>query len=614
MQSFMNQRHMKLDDTEDRPATARRSFVRKTTRASITSESTPVPPISPEKKPMPENGNRRSLMRRRTSRTSMGSKAESNTQPGSSVERRGDVTPVVTRLTVGGDIVHHVSPALAAGSPSTEHSQTPNGVRQRSSSVGSHNIHMTPRTADKLKTPRTPKTPIVLSPGGKRMRAKMPSISRSPTSPSDRHSHSNSTPTMVFSPPTLPNGATEEEVDELLERTQHNLLDVEGHIRTKPSKDKQQKPNRLYTSARRCQWGRVLEECHRNPRDAQYVSRKDGTTALHLAVLSRSNPQMRDGEYEGYAPAPLDIIEELLMACPEAAIMRCHVKSYTPLSYACLVGDKEYDMDSCAEIVRIILHHAPQSAYVFTDDGLSALDVHILSYSRFHREKHETYSGGRTSTVVLRTLLAERPDLSSSRVYKNKVRGPIELLYRSNTEEFKEAIEDENAGKSEEERQQAKKIRCASVASMLTDWWAWKWALLLLKFSTIEEIEATGRPFSAVHAAGRLVGCPLPILILAVENFPDKLAERDPKGDLYNLPLHDICSWEADQEKIAGDPFVQGRKAKAIQYALKEYPEAARMTNNMGETPLQLAIETCTPWHGTWTIGFVDHAHTSAHK
>jgi hypothetical protein len=31
---------------------------------------------------------------------------------------------------------------------------------------------------------------------------------------------------------------------------------------------------------------------------------------------------------------------------------------------------------------------------------------------------------------------------------------------------------------------------------------------------------------------------------------------------------------------------------------LNEYPDASRMTNNMGETPLQLAVETCTPWHG----------------
>jgi hypothetical protein len=30
---------------------------------------------------------------------------------------------------------------------------------------------------------------------------------------------------------------------------------------------------------------------------------------------------------------------------------------------------------------------------------------------------------------------------------------------------------------------------------------------------------------------------------------------------------------------------------------MEQFPEAARMTNKCGETPLQLAVETCTPWH-----------------
>jgi hypothetical protein len=49
---------------------------------------------------------------------------------------------------------------------------------------------------------------------------------------------------------------------------------------------------------------------------------------------------------------------------------------------------------------------------------------------------------------------------------------------------------------------------------------------------------------------------------------------------------------------VAGDPLIASRKFKAIQCLVEEFPDATRMTNNMGETPLQLAIETCTPWHG----------------
>jgi hypothetical protein len=364
---------------------------------------------------------------------------------------------------------------------------------------------------------------------------------------------------------------------------------------------------KMYQHARRCEWSKVSEELEQHPRDAQYVGEKDGTTVLHLAVMSRCNPLMRDGELGQFKPAPLDLIEDLMEACPEAAIIRCHVKKYTPLSYACLVSDRNYDMDDGAEMVKIILYYAPQCAYVFTDDGFSALDVHILSYSRCHQEQEEVYSGGRSSTVVLRTLLAERPDLAIARVYKNKVRGPLELLYRCNTHEFMEAVDEDDdhhhhnenedtTKKNEKARKQ--KLRCASVASMLSEWWAWKWALVLLKFSVLDVNNHDGRPFSPLHAAARLVGCPLPILTLAYESTPSAISERDPRNDLYNLPLHDVCSWESDQEIMSGDPFVVARKAKAISFLLKEYPQAARMTNNMGETPLQLAIETCTAWHG----------------
>lgn len=64
------------------------------------------------------------------------------------------------------------------------------------------------------------------------------------------------------------------------------------------------------------------------------------------------------------------------------------------------------------------------------------------------------------------------------------------------------------------------------------------------------------------------------------------------------LPLHEVCSWRDDSENVAGDPFIATRKFKAMRMLLGQFPEAARMTNNCGETPLQLAIETCTPWHG----------------
>mmetsp|Transcript_18651 Transcript_18651/g.43980 ORF Transcript_18651/g.43980 Transcript_18651/m.43980 type:complete len:1290 (+) Transcript_18651:560-4429(+) len=355
----------------------------------------------------------------------------------------------------------------------------------------------------------------------------------------------------------------------------------------------------LYFLARCCDWEGVMDEVQVNHRDAKVVSEKDGTTALHLAVMSRTNPMMRDGM--AGAPAPLNVIEELVKACPEACIIRCTKKRYTPLHYACVVADDKYDMEDCCQIVEVLLKHSPHAPFVFTDDGFSALDVHILSYSQLHKHKEEVYSGARSSTGVVRTLLAGEPSLADARVYRNKIRGPLELLYRCNIDEFKEAAEFEELAALEGDTSDAKRKelleKFGSVASILSDWWAWKWSLLLLKFASISAGQEVV-PFNAVQAAARLVGCPLPILALAVTIMPEQVTQRDPTGDIYNLPLHEVCGWRADMENVAGDPFIATRKFKAMRLLLEQYPEAARMTNNCGETPLQLAVETCTPWHG----------------
>ena len=290
----------------------------------------------------------------------------------------------------------------------------------------------------------------------------------------------------------------------------------------------------LYFLARCCDWDGVMEEVHLNPRDAKVVSEKDGTTALHLAVMSRTNPMMRDGK--AGEPASLEVIQALVDACPEAAITRCSKKRYTPLHYACLVADQNYDMDDCSTITEILLKHAPFSPFVFTDDGFSALDVHILSYSQLHKHKQEVLSGAQTSTAVLRTLLTNEPSLADARVYRNKIRGPLELLYRCNIEEFKEAVAAEEATELTADQLEKQKERFGE-GGALSDWWAWKWSLLLLKFASIsagQEVE----PFKAVHAAARLVGCPLPILALAVSTFPQQVTERDKTGDIYNVSFY----------------------------------------------------------------------------
>ena len=364
-----------------------------------------------------------------------------------------------------------------------------------------------------------------------------------------------------------------------------------------PQQLQQQSTNHLspvYQYARACQWDMVVEECDLNPRDAKCVNEVDGTTALHLAVMSRTNPAMRDGLIPGYDPAPLEVIEVLLMAAPEAAITRCSSKRYTPLHYCCLVADKYYDMEDASRMIELIFKYAEHSPYVFTDDGFSALDVHILSYSRLHVDPEEAPSGPKSSTGVLKTLLKRAYTLAEARTYRNKIRSPIELLYRSNMDQFKEAVEENMA----DETMNVGSATVTSARSRFSDWWALKWTILILKYADSATPDGEGRSFCALQAAARMPACPTPILSLLCQMYPKQIEDRDPRDNLYNLPLHHVCSWRCDKEIICGDPFVIRRKLQAIELLLDLYPDASRTTNNQGETPLQLAIESGTNWNG----------------
>ena len=342
---------------------------------------------------------------------------------------------------------------------------------------------------------------------------------------------------------------------------------------------------KLYAFAKRGDWAGVAMEASLNPRDAKYVDPDSGTTALHLAVMSRAIPmQASAGSYQ--QPASLSVLKLLIVACPEAAIIRCLSKRYTPLCYACFVTEG-YDFKGGAEIVRIVLEHAPHSALVFSDDGYSALDTHIISYSRLnqrHRERHHR-GRGQASTRVLRVLLDEHPSLVRPRLYGTSVRGPVELLYRCNISDFKEAS--------------GADLRSGSTKG---DWWAFKWTLELLKASwrlnaaELGGSDAVDAPFLALHAAAQIVACPSPILQLALEAFPEQVETRCPLQQALNSPLHEVCGWVTDDWILEGDPFILKRKRCAIEYLLNAFPNAAGIINNLGETPLQLAVDTCTPW------------------
>lgn len=93
------------------------------------------------------------------------------------------------------------------------------------------------------------------------------------------------------------------------------------------------------------------------------------------------------------------------------------------------------------------------------------------------------------------------------------------------------------------------------------------------------------------------MGCPLPILTLAMAAFPNQVKEKDEMhGTDGNLPLHEVCSWP--QESTLAIPVIATRKGMAITALVQRYPNAVFACNARGESPLDLALSTGTTWDG----------------
>jgi hypothetical protein len=383
----------------------------------------------------------------------------------------------------------------------------------------------------------------------------------------------------------------------------------------------------LYRFARRGQWQdfiQILPEA--SDEEITYVYKKDGTTALHLAVMSRTgyidsfknnnSSSMLNFDAEDTCIAPLHVVHDLLEKAPQLAKIKCTLNGYTPLTYACLVCNEEYNTDDAANMVRLFLRYCPESIRIFSDDSLSPVDIHIVSYSHHHKEKEEESTRGRTSTAVLRTLLNHSPDLANLRLANSRdvggsgnrdgkiVDGPLELLYKCNARAFSKATLNEVYDSDDdgtiasnytlpEKRQQ--------VVDEVKTWWIWTWAVLLLKYGS-KANKKRGTRFAAVHTASLQVGVPTPLLSICLYAFPRqiKLPIED-NVDLGNLPLHAICSWPCHHDNLSGgvgEARVSTRKSMAINRVLEEYPLAVKVKNNLGESPLELALKAGTTWDG----------------
>ena len=377
----------------------------------------------------------------------------------------------------------------------------------------------------------------------------------------------------------------------------------------------------VYRFARKCMWNecsKILREQEAisstpssssefvaQPPLCSYVYRKDGTTSLHLAVMSRTGylNTFKHGKHE-FTAAPLQLIEQLLKDNPQSAEVRCTLNGYTPVIYACLCcSATDYKLEDAAAILDLFVQFAPNSLAILSSDGLSPIDIHIVSYSHYHKAKEDTSGRGNTTTHVLRLLLANNPEQANLRVRDRKVVGPIEFLYRCHASAFSEAVLNEMYDSDEDGTVMSEFTipeRRQHVVETVSNWWIWSWAVLIFKYGSMK-VKRKGFKFAAVHTASLQVGCPTNILSICLYAFPRQVKTIiEDCNATRNLPLHAVCSWPShhDNGEYSKDGTVSRRKCLAISRLLEEAPEAITVLNNLEETPLELALRSGTTWNG----------------
>lgn len=347
----------------------------------------------------------------------------------------------------------------------------------------------------------------------------------------------------------------------------------------------------LYNYAVDQNWNKVLQRVTEKPEECEYIDPASKCTPLHVVVLGResSNPSGR-----------LSAVRAILVANPDAAKVKNSPDGLTPLHLACMVADDAPSkLDEDLAVVRLILEMNPKAVNVTSRDGYAPLDVHIIAISKlkrqgdimsFRRPKKGSKAGG--FTAILNTLLEE--DVQGG------VARPLDLLFESNSLAVLEQLALEEAQASSSKLRARRMARtngssvanaCSAASTNFSNFWVWEWALILFKSDFKRRHVQYNRPtpsFSAMHAAAQVKDCPIPFLMLAMRAYPSQV--RAPDNSNGNLPLHTVAGWETT------DPSSISRKSMALSALVSEYPQATKLRNKSGKTPLSLALETGTSW------------------
>lgn len=346
----------------------------------------------------------------------------------------------------------------------------------------------------------------------------------------------------------------------------------------------------LYMLVEEQNWSMVMQRASSHPEEADYIDPNSKCCALHAAVIGRetSNPGGR-----------MSAIGALLMANPDSGVLTNEENGFTPLHYACLIeDDSPNSLEEEHAVVRLLLEHCAKAANVLSREGYAPLDVHIIAMSRLKRRgdmgtfrRAKKSQKAAAATAIMKALLDE--DLNGG------LARPLDLLFECNSLAVLEqvALEEAQASSSKLRARRQARSTGGSVASAyssgstnFTNFWVWEWALILLKsehnrkFRHYKPIP----PFNVMHTAAQVKDCPLPFLMLSMRAFPNQV--RAPDAFTGNLPLHTVAGWETS------DPSSISRKSMALSALVSEYPQATKVRNKSGKTPLSLALETGTSW------------------
>lgn len=352
--------------------------------------------------------------------------------------------------------------------------------------------------------------------------------------------------------------------------------------------------------------------------DSQYVDPDTNLTPLHLAVMAKTDSMRNDFR--------IGVIRSLLQSNLTATEVCCHEHGFTPLMYACLVLEGESFLLESLElnvpVVKLLMEYNPRAFQLRSPRGYSALDLHILTMSRWWQQ--DTSRSSTSTTITMHHDLLRRT--KSATVNGNKKSGTrcvcvllnalvendlgialmksLDLLLACNTLEVMEYVAQEEAQafmrRLKDRRQQRRHPNVAlpipagssrTTFSTLQGFWVWEFLLAILRAEhqhTFVDVKPVP-PFNALHMASQIDDFPLPFLILCIRMYPSQV--RTSSVVKSDLPLHSIASWQVRCESQIA------RKSMALTQLLAEHPTASQRRNDDGKTPLSLAIETGTAWN-----------------